>query len=364
MDPGVTSRIEGYARAHLTREGIAHAVIAFGFPGDWHAFGVGEARIDEPLPIASISKSFTALVVARCGVDLDDQVQRHLPIFPFGDVTIRSVLDHRAGLVVGLDSTPSPLGDVLLLRGTERATNGDFRRSNAGYGALGLLAERVTGRTYGDLVQEHVLGPLGLYGSSGITTESDRPAWATRREWVPTASGAGSALCPIGDLLTFAHAMPTLPAPHALGEDEEDGYRRIGLSGDCPGFGAHAYVCPETGAAFACIYDDTGSTWAIMQLALATLRGDPTPDLYAWEGDPAPTGLRYAAYNPWCPWVSIDLENGTIWFPWGFEPLTPLGDHRYRIGAADGPETLELRDQLDGVAITAIVSGATFHRMA
>ena len=101
-----------------------------------------------------------------------------------------------------------------------------------------------------------------------------------------------------------------------------------------------------------------------MQLALATLRGDPKPDLYAWEGDPAPTGLRYAAYNPWCPWVSIDLENGTIWFPWGFEPLTPLGDHRYRIGEADGPETLELRDQLDGVAITAIVSGATFHRMA
>lgn len=363
MDPGLISRMEGYARAHLTRERIDHGAIAFGFPGDWHAFGVGEARIDEPLPIASISKSFTALVVAQSGVDLDDPVQRHLPIFPFADVTIRSVLDHTAGLVGGLDAVPSPLGDVLMLRGTERATDGAFRRSNVGYGALGLVAERVTGRTFEDLVQEHVLRPLGLNGSSGVTTEADRPSFATRAPWVPTSSGAGSAMCPIGDLLAFAFAMPTLPEPHALGEDTEDGYRRVGLSGSCPGFQAHAYVCPETGAAFACVTEDTGSSWAIMQLVLATLRGDPTPDLYAWEGDPEPTGIRYASHNPWCPWVSIDLDTGTIWFPWGSEPLAPIGDDRYRIGAPDGPETLELRDPLDGVAITAVVSGATYHRV-
>ena len=288
MDQGVVGQIEGYARAHLMREGIDHAAIAFGFPGDWHAFAVGEARIDEPLPIASISKSFTALVVAASGVDLDDPVQRHLPIFPFADVTIRSVLAHTAGLVGGLDATPSPLGDVLMLRDTERAGDGAFRRSNVGYGALGLVAERVTGRAYADLVDEHVLRPLGLHGSSGITTEADRPAWATRTPWVPTTSGAGSALCPIGDLLAFAFAMPTLSEPHALGEDDEDGYRRLGLSGDCPGFGAHAYVCPDTGAAFAAIYDDTGSTWAIMQLALATLRGE-TPRLTCTRGRATPS---------------------------------------------------------------------------
>jgi len=46
--------------------------------------------------------------------------------------------------------------------------------------------------------------------------------------------------------------------------------------------------------------------------------------------------------------------------PWGSEPLAPIGDDRYRIGAPHGPETLELRDPLDGVAITAVVSGATY----
>lgn len=250
-----------------------------------------------------------------------------------------------------------------MLRDTERATDGAFRRSNVGYGALGLVAERVTGRTFGDLVHEHVLRPLGLHGSSGITTDADRPAWATRTPWVPTSSGAGSAMCPIGDLLAFAFAMPSLAEPHALGEDTEDGYRRLGLSGDCPGFGAHAYVCPETGAAFAGIYDDTGSTWAIMQLALATLRGEEPPELYAWAGDPEPTGVRYEAHNPWCPWISVDVERATICFPWGFEPLAPLGEGRYRIGDPHGPETLELRDPLDGVAVTAIVSGATYHRL-
>ncbi len=179
---------------------------------------------------------------------------------------------------------------------------------------------------------------------------------------MPTTSGAGSALCPIGDLLAFAHAMPTLDEPHALGEDDEDGYRRIGLSGDCPGFGAHAYVDPASGAAFACIFEDTGSTWAIMQVALARLRGDELPDLYAWEGDPEPAGVRYVAHNPWCPWIAVDVDGGAVQFPWGRETLTPLGDGRYRIGDPDGPETLELRDPLDGVAVTAVVSGAVFHR--
>src|SRR5262249_44824600 len=162
----------------------------------------------ERLPIASVAKSFTALVVANCGVDLDDPVQRHLPIFPFADVTIRSVLAHEAGLVGGLDAAPSPLGDVLMLRDTERVTTGAYQRSNVGYAARGLVAERVTGRRYEELVEDHVLKPLGLYGSSGVTTDADRPAWATRVPWVPTASAAGSAMCPIGDLLTFAFAMP------------------------------------------------------------------------------------------------------------------------------------------------------------
>ena len=361
MDPGLAERVESYARTHLQREGIGHAAIAFGFPGDWDGFTVGEARIDEPLPIASISKSFTALVVRACGVDLDDEVQRHLPIFPFAGVTIRSVLAHTSGLVSGLDATPSNLGDVLMLRETELGPP-VFRRSNSGYTALGLVAERVTGERYGDLVAKHVLRPLGLIGSKGVTEAGDRPRWATRVPWVPTDSGAGSALCPIGDLLAFAHAMPTLPEPHALGTDDEDGYHRLGLSGVCPGFGAHAYVDPATGAAFACIYEDSGSTWAIMQVALARLRGGELPELYAWEGYQEPVGVRYVSHNPWCPWVAVDLDGGAIEFREGRESLTPLGDGRYRIGDAESPETLELRDPLDGVAITAILSGATFHR--
>jgi CubicO group peptidase (beta-lactamase class C family) len=364
MDPRVAAEIATFARAFLAHEGIAHAVVAVRHDGETYAFAVGDARIDERLPIASIAKSFTALVVAGCGVDLDDTVQQHLPIFPFPETTIRSVLAHESGLVSGLDVSPSPLGGVLLLRDTELGPAGVYRRSNTGYEALGLVAERVSGESYEALVQRHVLEPLGLQDSSGVTTAADRPAWATHAPWVATASGAGSAMCTAIDLVRFAAAMPSLPPPHALDDDDEDGFQRVGLSGDCPGFASHAYACRETGAAVAVLWADTaGSTWQIVQHALAAMRGEDVAEYYTWEAPPEPTGVRYGSHNPWCPWVVVDLEASTIAFPWGPEALQPLPDGRFRVGAEDAPETLELRDPLDGVAVTAVVAGAHFHRM-
>ena len=364
MDARVAAEIAAFARAQLAHEGIEHAAVAVRHEGETYAFATGSARVDERLPIASIAKSFTALVIAGCGVDLDDTVQQHLPIFPFAGPTIRSVLAHESGLVTGLDASPSPLGGMVLLRETELAAPGQFRRSNIGYEALGLVAERVTGETFEALVEHHVLEPLGLRESSGVTLESDRPAWFTHAPWVPTSSGAGSAVCTIGDLVRFAAAMPGLPEPHALDTDDEEGFTRVGLSGDCPGFASHAYACRETGAAVAVLWADTaGSTWQIVQHALAALRGEEVAEYFEWKPPPEPVGVRYGSHNPWCPWIVVDLESAVIAFPWGPEDLLQLPDGRFRIGAADAAETLDLRDPLDGVAVTAVVAGAHFHRM-
>jgi hypothetical protein len=93
------------------------------------------------------------------------------------------------------------------------------------------------------------------------------------------------------------------------------------------------------------------------------MRGEPLAEYVTWDPPPEPTGVRYGSHNPWCPWVVIDLETATIAFPWGPEDLIPLPDGRFRIGSPDAPETLDLRDPLDGVAVTAVVAGAHFHRM-
>ncbi len=307
MDPRVAADIETFARGVLAREEIPHAVVAIAHGGDVHAFAHGEARVDERLPIASIAKSFTALVIAGCGVDLDDTVQQHVPLFPFAEPTIRSVLAHESGLVMGLDAAPSPLGGMVLLRETELAASGVFRRSNIGYEALGLVAERVTGETYETLVERHVLQPLGLCDSSGVTIEADRPAWASHAIWVPTSSGAGSAMCTIGDLVRFAAAMPALTPPHALDDDDEEGFARVGLSGDCPGFGSHAYACRETGAAVAVLWADTaGTTWPIVQHALAALRGEEVAEYYTWA---AAAGTRRRAVRLAQPVVPVGRQS-------------------------------------------------------
>jgi D-alanyl-D-alanine-carboxypeptidase/D-alanyl-D-alanine-endopeptidase len=52
-----------------------------------------------------------------------------------------------------------------------RLRRGGYRYSNAGHGLLGLALGRATGRSYEELVQEHVCGPLGL---TSVTT-GDRP---------------------------------------------------------------------------------------------------------------------------------------------------------------------------------------------
>ena len=181
---------------------------------------------------------------------------------------------------------------------------------------------------------------------------------------MPTSSGAGSAVCTIGDLVRFAAAMPGLPEPHALDTDDEEGFTRVGLSGDCPGFASHAYACRETGAAVAVLWADTaGSTWQIVQHALAALRGEEVAEYFEWKPPPEPVGVRYGSHNPWCPWIVVDLESAVIAFPWGPEDLLQLPGGRFRIGTADAAETLDLRDPIDGVAVTAVVAGAHFHRM-
>ncbi len=164
-----------------------------------HTGGAGTARDGEDrLPdadtvfrIASMTKSFTASTVlllrdeGRLG--LDDPVASHVPQLaawrpPTTDsppVTIRQLLTMTAGL-----PTDDPWGDrqqgLPLDRFAELLAAGPsfawppgvvFDYSNLGYGILGRVISAVAGAEYREVVEERLLGPLGMTSTAYLAED-------------------------------------------------------------------------------------------------------------------------------------------------------------------------------------------------
>lgn len=134
--------------------------------------------------IGSIGKSFTAVLMLQLHqegkLDLHAPVTEYLPWFHVGSkykpVTLHHLLTHTAGLIAGTDFTPNPRYEVWALRHTETgfAPGSQFFYSNVGYKVLGLVLESLTGQTYGALVQQRILDPLGMADTDPVITHETR----------------------------------------------------------------------------------------------------------------------------------------------------------------------------------------------
>ncbi|MEU1722862.1 serine hydrolase domain-containing protein [Actinomadura sp. ATCC 39365] len=133
--------------------------------------------------IGSVTKTFVATVVLQLvdegRLKLDDPIGDHLPgLVPGGDrITVRGLLDHTSHLY---DYMSEPGYSTNRWRGEARfrsyrpaellkvafakklPDDGKWHYSNTNYVVLGLLVEKLTGRTYGEEVARRILRPLGL----------------------------------------------------------------------------------------------------------------------------------------------------------------------------------------------------------
>jgi CubicO group peptidase (beta-lactamase class C family) len=198
----------------------------------------------------SISKLFNALAVMQLveqrKLTLDGPPQQALPGFsvvnPFSEapaLTLRQLLCHRSGLVreapVGgyLDpSQPSVAQTVESVAGAVliNPPNQRTRYSNVGPTIAGHMIEQVTGQSYEDYQDEHILMPLGMSHSTWRMNDKLRPYLATGRmkvarngsgfddEAAPTFElgtiPAGNLYTTVGDLAQFARLI--------LGEGQRD----------------------------------------------------------------------------------------------------------------------------------------------
>jgi CubicO group peptidase (beta-lactamase class C family) len=158
--------------------------------------------VDEPLPLASVSKLLTAMAVL---VAVEEETLRlDDPAGPVGS-TVAHLLAHASGL--GLD------GARITLPGRKRIY------SNAGFELVGQLLEARSGMTFEAYVTEAILQPLGMAG----TRAAGNPAWGA----VGTTS----------DLLVLGRELlePRVLSPAMLAQARSVAFP--GLEGVVPGFG-------------------------------------------------------------------------------------------------------------------------------
>ena len=215
-----------------------------------HAQGFGMAaddmpvRPETPFLIGSVSKPVTATVVMqlvdRGLVDLEAPVVRYLPEFTLADsshasrITVRHLLAHRSGIprsaglrTLGTQTTLDEAVRSLASVAPSAAPGVQFEYSNSNYHLLGLLAERVVGRSYPAIVQEQIFRLLGLQHSFTELAAAESAGLATGHRFWSAVSMPGQprfnpALLPAGNLAMSARDLGTFVRAHlnlgALGD--------------------------------------------------------------------------------------------------------------------------------------------------
>ena len=256
---------------------------------------VGYANLEDSIPntvdtkfrIASFTKPFTAMLILQLveeeKLELDGKLTQYLPEFPKEkgeNITIHQLLTHTAGITG--ESRISNLIDIEKeYYSRERLLNCIAERelvyepgkgreySNFGYALLGLVIERVSGKSYDEVLQEKICQPAGMKNTLEDITAQPIENRAIGYNYnyfsgLEEASfldmsfclGAGQLLSTVEDLYLFDKALYT---DKLLNEESKElffnkygwhyqkcpygkGYKKIrsnSLDGSINGFGSH-----------------------------------------------------------------------------------------------------------------------------
>ncbi len=212
--------------------------------------GVADAYHDLPatertaFPFASVTKTFTAALILQ----LVDEGRLHLdelvaPLLPEAGLhpkmTVRHLLDHTSGLpdffrVTGIEPALNAdtrkvwtVEDSLAFGQKDRVPPDTFwRYSNTGYVYLGVLAERLTGIPWAQLVRERLLDPLGLDTTFVQGVEAPRsPLARAHRVSGRGAVSTAKAIWPNDPLSPFTSVVTAAGAAGALAGSSTDAAR-------------------------------------------------------------------------------------------------------------------------------------------
>ena len=147
---------------------------------------------DMPLHIASVSKVLTStailMLVDAKKIKLDQKVTTLIDGFPYPDVTIQTLLNHRSGMrnyayftdkgnwdrhktLTNQDIVKVMIDNDIQL---ETKTDTHFSYCNTNYAMLALVIEKVTGMPYPKAMKEMIFDPLGMTNTFVFDIVKDR----------------------------------------------------------------------------------------------------------------------------------------------------------------------------------------------
>lgn len=146
-----------------------------------------------PLHIASVSKVLTStailMLIDAKKIKLDQKLNTIITNFPYPDVTIQTLLNHRSGMknyaYFTFESgnwdkhktlTNEDIVKVMVEKEIplESKTDTRFSYCNTNYAVLALVIERITGLTYPKAMKEMIFDPLGMTNTFVFDIEKDR----------------------------------------------------------------------------------------------------------------------------------------------------------------------------------------------
>ena len=304
------------ARVGIFRPGALSAGAAGGVAigvyedGVRRVFAFGDAKADSIFEIGSISKTFTALMLARMveqgTVKFDEPVRELLPegAVPKPDgpeITLLDLATQHSGLPrlpnnfhpadpqnPYADYHPADLYRYLASHGVARPPAAEFLYSNLGFGLLGQALAVRAGKNYAALLQQEIAGPLRLKDTVvSLSPEQQArfiqghdPDHRPARAWdLDALAGAGAIRSTAADMLTYLEAQlhpgkyPELAAAieqtHDLHADALPGMH-IGLAwlyvdkagyywhnGGTGGFSSYAFFDPKHDCAAVVLFNTT-----------------------------------------------------------------------------------------------------------
>jgi CubicO group peptidase (beta-lactamase class C family) len=191
---GVTTRVDDYVRAEMQAQQIPGLSLAVINNGEIVlARGYGLANIEHQTPVkpetifqsGSMGKQFTAtavmMLVEESKLSLDDKITKYFTDGPesWNKITVRHLLTHTSGMTdypqdfdLRRDYTEDELVARIKTIPLAFQPGEKWSYSNLAYVMLGVLIHKVSGKFYGDFLQERVFKPLGMT-TARVISEAD-----------------------------------------------------------------------------------------------------------------------------------------------------------------------------------------------
>jgi D-alanyl-D-alanine carboxypeptidase len=274
--------------------------------------------------IASVAKAFSGAValhlVQEGRLRLDDTIGQRLPGLPaaWASVTVRQMLNHTSGLPdytqsrgFARQTETKPRGYVSPARVLDWVRRdrlvfrpgSSYEYSNTDNIVVGLIAERVTGQSYGDLLRSLVFGPAGLTQTTfparrvslpspyfhGYLVASGRPPQDVTTLLSPSGAWASGAIVSTpADLGAFIRAYLGRKFFGAAEHREQLRFVRGSSSPPGPGTNSAGLAIFRYKTRCGTVYGHTGNFPGYVQWTAAT--ADGTRSVTTSLNIPAPTG--------------------------------------------------------------------------